>query len=397
MAEKNPVLVGLLEDTMMIRYFEAGFVTRAATIVLFSLAVICWGIRENRNSTFSEDWPAVPVTILSSTVVEKENYGGKGGSISKCFEAKLRYAYKVGSQSYAGWRVSYHGAPCKGGKRGQRLAEELRDTYPAGTVTKAYYNPQNPDRACLQPGKTRDGSVFIVIGGMGLFCFIVYAGGRWLDRYSGIGEFAIFGTSEADRGAIVVENLTVPLRAFLWVGAAILFMSWIIFPLFIRIVVFPGSTPGKTVPGYIWYLLTNPPVHFLLAVILIPLFLLWLAGRKTIRYGERGIILPPKSIIRKRHIPREAICYCYPYGFGPNTQRNQLPEGELESIKLFFYRGPGVLLGYHPEASLWSSTTLEKFDKNKLCEIHFPCRSPKQLCTLICSNEHPSAANHEKK
>jgi hypothetical protein len=379
---------------MMIRYFEAGFVTRAAAIMLLSLAAIYWGMRENRNSTVSADWPAVPATILSSTVVEKENYGGRGGSTSKCFEAELRYEYKIRSQSYSGWRVSYHGAPCKGGKRGRRLAEELRDTYPTGTLTKAYYNPQDPGRACLQPGKTGDGSVLIVLGGIGLFCFFIYAGGRWLDRFSNIGDFAIFGTSEVDRGPIVVETSAVPLRAYLWLGAAILFISWIIFPLFIRTVVFYGSMPGERVPGYIWYLLTNPPVHFLLPVILIPLFLLWLAGRKTIRYGERGIILPPKSIYRKRHIPREAICYCYPHGFGPDTPRNRTPEGKRESIKLFFYRGPGVLLGYHPEASLWSSTASEKLDKSKLCEIHFPCRSPEQLCALICTDEHPSVADH---
>jgi hypothetical protein len=102
----------------MVSFFAREFVLRLVLLLLVSSGLLFWGITANRNSTASSGWPSVAATIISSTVTECEQSAGRSGT-SRCFQTDLQYTYRVEDQTYTGWRLSYHGVPCKSGKRGR--------------------------------------------------------------------------------------------------------------------------------------------------------------------------------------------------------------------------------------------------------------------------------------
>lgn len=174
---------------MPAKFFTPAFVFRAAVLFVGFLATLMAGIAMNVNSSASFAWPSVQGIILSGQVVLEDQQGGRNGSIP-CYHAELNYTYTINEVPFFNNRVSYHGAPCIHGERGKRLALETLARYPLNGAATIFYDPQHPQSSCLEPGRTNDGFAMFLVSGFFFLLFLLIVGGRALDRYGGIGDFA---------------------------------------------------------------------------------------------------------------------------------------------------------------------------------------------------------------
>lgn len=188
---------------MPVAFLTPQFTLKASALLLISLAAMTAGFVMNTSSSESLNWPSTPGTIVSARVVETTEDGGKGGGALVCHQAELSYTYIVGQKTYRNNRLNYHGAPCIHGARGRRLAEETLARHSAQHPLMVFYDASDPSSSCLEPGRTNDGVGMILVGAAGLVLFIVYSGGRALDRYAGTGEFSpeSTGTPKAPRAS----------------------------------------------------------------------------------------------------------------------------------------------------------------------------------------------------
>jgi len=175
---------------MPVKFFTPLFVFKAILLLFGSLAIISWGLTENYASSASQRWPSIQGTILLGQVVERQKGGGlRSGSLS-CYSAQIRYTYTLNHTSYHNDTITYHGSPCVHGAHGQRLARETLARYPLNKSVSVFYDPNNPAASCLEPGRTYDGTGLIMFGGALFIFFLIYTGGRALDRYGAMGDFA---------------------------------------------------------------------------------------------------------------------------------------------------------------------------------------------------------------
>jgi hypothetical protein len=115
------------------------------------LLVIVAGVEINRRGDTTRSWPTTPGTILVSEVV----------TLKSKFEAVITYTYTIESHTYTSDRI-YHRALPYYSEREQ--AQVLVAEFPPGQTVPIYYNPADPQYAVLVPGKTIEGTIFIVIG-----------------------------------------------------------------------------------------------------------------------------------------------------------------------------------------------------------------------------------------
>jgi len=171
------------------RFFSRRISMLSLALLLLSSASIGAGIAMNAGSERSGHWPMIEGAIVSGRVDQTQQGNGKGGGVS-CYRATILYRYELGAVSYQNTKISYHGTPCVHGERGRRLAEELIARYPANGKVTIFYDPDNPQRSCLEPGKTPDGIGLMLMGAAGFIFLAMVVGGRALDRYAELGEFS---------------------------------------------------------------------------------------------------------------------------------------------------------------------------------------------------------------
>lgn len=171
-------------------FFHWQFTIKAGLILVAALFAFYGGYLLRENSSTSGDWPSTAATILVSEIGTEERYMGRGGNTAICYKANITYEYKSTLGPLLNTDISYGGTPCKTGKRGMKRAKALLAEYPPGSQTDVYYNPENPRRSCLKPGKTKDGIVLFIFGGIILLWLIIYVGGRALEQSAGIGDFS---------------------------------------------------------------------------------------------------------------------------------------------------------------------------------------------------------------
>jgi len=131
------------------------------------------GLSAILTASASKGWPSVDGVIVSSEVQSDWSSAPAGtpqhrSGTQRVYRADVRYAYTVDGQEYEGDRVEFGGFSSSNAKRAYRIV----GTYRKGQTVAVYYDPNDPSRAVLEPGKTTwfskgavcAGSGFVLVG-----------------------------------------------------------------------------------------------------------------------------------------------------------------------------------------------------------------------------------------
>jgi len=140
--------------------------------VIVGIVVAIQGKKMLATAKESANWPYVQGEVISSEMEVRKETDDDGTSVT--YSAEVLFEYEVAGTVYSANRVSFgqysSGAP--------GLARKILNKYPAGTVVKVYYNPDDPEISVLEPGTTFS-TYLVLIGGLvfvffgGLFLFVV--------------------------------------------------------------------------------------------------------------------------------------------------------------------------------------------------------------------------------
>ncbi|MGE5358830.1 MAG: DUF3592 domain-containing protein [Bacteroidales bacterium] len=125
--------------------------------LLFSalaLGLILAGLYTMRERSRSRGWVKTGGTVVSSTVSE---FAGKSG---RTYRPMVMYAYSVGAARFMSNRITF--GQVASSRRAS--AERFVSRYPAGRRVDVYYDPQDPERAVLEPAGNP--WIWIVAGGI---------------------------------------------------------------------------------------------------------------------------------------------------------------------------------------------------------------------------------------
>ena len=111
----------------------------------------------------SRSWPSTESRIKQSKVERRTHRSGVDRTTA--YFAVVTYEFTVHGASYMGDRVSSSDVG-----RDSKFAERIVDRYPKGSITKVYYNPENPSECLLEPGV--QGKAFIAPS-IGLFLLLL--------------------------------------------------------------------------------------------------------------------------------------------------------------------------------------------------------------------------------
>ena len=157
---------------------------KLAFIFLLSLGCMYVGYTKDRASSASSQWQSTPGIVINSNVVVIERKDGRGTYTE--YSPVIIYEYESPLGKIRSNRVNYLG-PVKNVYKFQ--AEELVARYKPGTPVTVFFNPDKPGQSCLQPGRTRNGIGYMVLGALLLLGELIFLGFRSLDRYAGMGDF----------------------------------------------------------------------------------------------------------------------------------------------------------------------------------------------------------------
>jgi hypothetical protein len=146
--------------------------------IIFSLAISVGGcfifyltIQELWQAKASAGWPTVKGQITSSFIQENK---GRWGTYSP----KISYRYSVNGATFEGSVTGY-------GQLGWGAYTESRDKaadkiaqYPLNQTVIVYYDPQTPNRSCLEPGRN-DFSVYFYLCFWGLMMMLSLIGAKY--------------------------------------------------------------------------------------------------------------------------------------------------------------------------------------------------------------------------
>lgn len=142
--------------------------------LVLGCAVVLYVKYLQRKAKQSLSWPSVEGEIVHSEVVQKSSGGGVY-STSTTFRADVQYRYQVRARSYRGDKV------CVGidiGTGSQDRAEERCARYQVNSPVTVYYNPGDPQEACLE--RILDAPYFLyILAGAWIFFGLVMTTGLW--------------------------------------------------------------------------------------------------------------------------------------------------------------------------------------------------------------------------
>ena len=111
----------------------------------------------------SVSWPTADGEILSVEVVEQDpeySLRKRGEAEKTNYHADIRYRYQVDGRDYEGNRITANDSA----SIQREDIEAITSGYSAGQSIPVYYNPDSPDQALLQPGKSGDSVVVLIMG-----------------------------------------------------------------------------------------------------------------------------------------------------------------------------------------------------------------------------------------
>lgn len=116
------------------------------------------------NAKASESWPKTTATIVESKV-EKSRSDGK-----TMYSAQVEYKYEVDGQEYTNDTIWFGGNYSTSSRSGP---QKTVAKYPVKKTVDAFYNPEEPSTAVLEPGAFFSsyllygvGWIFMIIGGL---------------------------------------------------------------------------------------------------------------------------------------------------------------------------------------------------------------------------------------
>lgn len=134
----------------------AGLVTGALLITAFS-AILAYSamdarrewemaIRERNWAEASLAWPTAPGQIRRAELRETEIHTGR--SAIRAYKALIQYEYQVDGRTYRADRLQFGYQPSPAAQ----VAHQWLERYPVERAVQIVYDPQQPDRATLEPG-----------------------------------------------------------------------------------------------------------------------------------------------------------------------------------------------------------------------------------------------------
>lgn len=125
-------------------------------------------------SIAARSWRPVPGKILTSDV--STNLTQSSSPVGAGYDPKITYEYEVGGISYTGTNLNFSRFRTNSPSQASRTVRK----YPTGAAVTIYYNPMNPERAVLEPGKIAPHISGLILG-IALALFGTFFGfGGWL-------------------------------------------------------------------------------------------------------------------------------------------------------------------------------------------------------------------------
>jgi hypothetical protein len=135
-----------------------------ALAILFAIMAVggaIVGVLGRTEEQSSRDWPTVPGTITRCELVEVRNRPRRLPYDIVRYQVDLSYDYSVDGEFFECRNISLHGIDSWELTHAQSQAEK----YAVGTTHPVYYNPDDPDRAALEPGSPKQGfSLAMILG-----------------------------------------------------------------------------------------------------------------------------------------------------------------------------------------------------------------------------------------
>lgn len=128
-------------------------------LLFIGLIFLVIGLVALKRAKTAQSWPAIPGTVLSSTVVEHISTDSEG-STSTSYEPKVEYQYSVMGQPYTAKRIAFGANSFPYNK-----AAEIAARYPVGSQVNVHYNPDKVKDATLETNAS-GGKLFTILGGI---------------------------------------------------------------------------------------------------------------------------------------------------------------------------------------------------------------------------------------
>jgi hypothetical protein len=140
-------------------------------------AVINYAVRIATRARQSLSWPSTEGEIAHAALVYQPETG-VSSSITSTYKADIGYRYKVNGANYSSSRISL--LDLASAAPGPAQGVVLR--YPEKSRVHVYYDPSDPSKSVLEPGRTRGIGYLYFIGGIstagGLFFLIMSTTGH---------------------------------------------------------------------------------------------------------------------------------------------------------------------------------------------------------------------------
>ena len=148
----------------------------AIVLSAVGIVVLNWTLSTISTIKDSAGWSPVDGAVYYSQVRKRMSsrpHTSTGDRYEVSYDAEIRYRYRVGRRQYESNDFVYN--TMHSFTREDEARMEVA-AYPVGRTVRVFYNPDNPQQACLRPGKVPFGlylaallgSIFI-IGGAVLF------------------------------------------------------------------------------------------------------------------------------------------------------------------------------------------------------------------------------------
>ena len=141
-----------------------------AIFVLMGIFFAVQGVLEWDRAAKSSSWPTVAGTVTRSEVTSHRST--HKGRTSTSYHAHIEFDYEVDGKGLHGNRRSY-----KVLASSQSAANEAVAAYPVGRSVTVSYDPQDPERAVLEPGWDWSNAIPIAVG---LFAIAFVSFVHWL-------------------------------------------------------------------------------------------------------------------------------------------------------------------------------------------------------------------------
>ncbi|MBD3241160.1 MAG: DUF3592 domain-containing protein [Chitinivibrionales bacterium] len=126
-----------------------GRITKALILLLIAFwALSAYLFIDNHfRSSRSPSWLSTEGTVVATSIDERSS----SESVGREYHVYVKYIYVIDGEYYASSQVGFT-FPFNYGDRAD--AEKVVAKYPVGERVQVFYDPQRPQDACLEPGRT---------------------------------------------------------------------------------------------------------------------------------------------------------------------------------------------------------------------------------------------------